>query len=421
MFSGIGSIARSQADIPCVCFAIGTHVPYPVKNSTECGRLRGWGAPLAALAAVTAFAAAPGCTRHGDSPDAAAPAPSAASEAVPAAGIPAHPVWTNFEINSSVHDLAFRGDEVWVGTEGGLLRYDLVSDRVVARYDTASGLLSNNVTSLDDAPDGGLWVGTHGGGLVHIAPDGTWTRHSVPELGDPFVYRAMADVSGTGYWVATWSGLSHFDGKNWRTYTVADGLVDDWVYAMAQDADGTLWLGTEQGVAVFRDGAFSKYDHADGLGADPKTLGGYEVIGNPSKHHAQTPGKRADGYNPNYVLSVLIDRDGAKWFGTWGAGLSRFDGAAWRTYTRNDGLGGNFVTDLHQDADGSLWATTDGGVSVLKGGRWRTFTEADGLVSNGVFAVAVDAHGAKWFGTMDGVSKLERMAAVPDLGTGGAT
>ena len=190
--------------------------------------------------------------------------------------------------------------------------------------------------------------------------------------------------------------------------------MDDWVYAMAQDADGTLYLGTEGGVSVLKDGKFKTYAHADGLGADADRVGGYEVIGNPSKHHTQTPGKSADGYNPNYVLSALIDRQGNKWFGTWGAGLSRFDGTTWKTYTRLDGLSGNYVTDLYADADGSLWATTDAGVSVLENGHWRTLTEADGLLSDGVFAMAVDRDGNKWFGTMEGISKLEPPAGMPE-------
>ncbi len=315
--------------------------------------------------------------------------------------------WTNFEINSSVHALAFRDGEVWVGTEGGLLRYNLAKDAIVARYDNANGLFSNNIMSLDLAPDGGLWVGTHGGGLMHYSTGGEWHHFNVPDLGDPFVYKTLADNRGEGYWVATWSGLSHFDGQSWRTYTTRDGLADDWVYAMVQDDAGTLWLGTEGGVSSFNGSQWTRYTHADGLGASPTQVKGYEVVGNPSRHHRQTPGKSADGYNPNYVLSALVDGAGNKWFGTWGAGLSRFDGSSWTTYTKADGLGGNFVTDLYADTDGTLWATTDGGVSVYQKGRWHTYQEADGLVSDSVFTVAVDTAGRKWFGTMAGVSRLD--------------
>lgn len=394
-------------------------VSYPGKNFSAPFCLR---RPVLWVGALAVAASVSGCTRgteqSGSGPVSAAP--SERQEMPLSAGNSAHPLWTNYEINSSVHALAFRGGEVWVGTEGGLLRYDLAQDAVVAKYDTTSGLLSNNVVALQTAPDGGMWVGTHGGGLIHISTDGRWTRHSVPDLGDPFVYQVLADVKGNGYWVATWSGLSHFDGTAWRTFTKADGLVDDWVYAMAQDSDGTLWLGTEGGVSVFDGAAWRTYTHDDGLGADTARIGDYEVIGNPSLHHRNTPGKSAEGYNPNYVLSALIDTRGNKWFGTWGAGLSRFDGGSWASFTRHDGLGGNYVTDLKEDRDGAIWATTDGGVSVYREGAWHNFNSRDGLISDSVFAVALDDRGRQWFGTMGGISRLDGWGASPSGSPGEA-
>jgi len=367
-----------------------------------------------------------GCTRAQEGPIAENPASVAENQAAAimpqsaAPKAPANPFWTNFEINTSVHSLAFRNDDLWVATEGGLLRYDMVHDEIVDRYDTSNSLFSNNVVSLDYAPDGGLWVGTHGGGLMHVSEGGDWTHISVPDLGDPFVYQTMADVNGNGYWVATWSGLSHFDGTSWRTYTTEDGLVDDWVYSMAQDKDGTLWLGTEGGVSVFDGTTWTTYAHAQGLGADVDRIGDYEVIGNPSQHHRDTPGKSADGYNPNYVLSALIDADGNKWFGTWGAGLSRFDGHDWVTFTRQDGMAGNYVTDLYQDADGTIWATTDAGVSRYQDGEWGSYATADGLISDSVFDVAVDDRGRKWFSTMGGISRLDGFAGAQAHPMGGA-
>ena len=378
---------------------------YPRKNSSP-SRARTAG--LVASLTLTALALA-ACNRGGSDQVPKADEDSAKRPPLAAASAEnrAHPLWTNFAINTSVHARMFKGGEVWVGTEAGLIRYDLTREVIVEKYDTKNGLLSNNVMALEEAPDGGLWVGTHGGGLTHISAAGKWTHHSVPDLGDPFVYQVLADVSGEGYWVATWSGLSHFDGEKWRTYTEADGLVDDWVYAMAQEKNGTLWLGTEGGVSVFDGATWTTHNHADGLGADAARIEGYEVIGNPSRHHRTTPGKTADGYNPNYVLAALIDAHGNKWFGTWGAGLSRFDGSSWVSYTKAEGLGGNYVTDLYADAEGVIWATTDGGVSVYRDGRWETYAQADGLIADSVFTVQVDKHGRKWFGTMSGISRLD--------------
>ncbi len=217
-------------------------MPNPGKNSSLSARV---GACAVALVVGAGLLFGAGCSDHEDGPvvgKADLSAPSATVAGVPVmqpdlAVVPRTSFWTNFQMNTTVHAVAFRGGEVWVATEGGLLRYDLAQDAIIARYDTSSGLFSNNVVSIDYAPDGGLWVGTHGGGLTTVSKDGRWTHISVPELGDSFVYQTMADVNGNGYWVATWSVLSHFDGQKWRTYATKDGLVDDWVYAMSQDMD----------------------------------------------------------------------------------------------------------------------------------------------------------------------------------------
>jgi ligand-binding sensor domain-containing protein len=111
--------------------------------------------------------------------------------------------------------------------------------------------------------------------------------------------------------------------------------------------------------------------------------------------------------NPNYVLSIAVDREDDKWFGTWGAGLSRFDGEKWKTYTTQDGLAGNFIHVVAIDPAGTLWVGTDGGVSKFDGKTWKTYTTRDGLLNNNVFSIAFDREGHKWFGTWTGLSKLE--------------
>jgi ligand-binding sensor domain-containing protein len=121
------------------------------------------------------------------------------------------------------------------------------------------------------------------------------------------------------------------------------------------------------------------------------------------QHHANTA-KTNIGPNPNFVIASVVDRSGAKWFGTWGAGLSRFDGRHWKTFVKEDGLGGNYVHVLALDADGNVWAGTDGGASWFDGRRWRTLSERDGLLNDNVFSIVFDPQGRRWFGTWEGLS-----------------
>ena len=325
------------------------------------------------------------------------------------------PLWTNYQMNAGVHAIAFEDNLIWVGTEEGILLYDLRQEKIVKKYNNKNGLLSNDVTSIEIDSQGNKWVGTHGGGLVFIVggENGKIKKtYNAPILSDPYVYKTLFDPEGK-LWVATWKGANFFDGKVWKKFTKENGLVDDWVYSLGIEPGGKVWFGTEGGVNSFDGKKWETFTHKNGLGAELKDIPDFEKIVNSSRHHASTPGKEAEGYNPNYVLSLAIDQQGVKWFGTWGAGLSRFDGQTWRNFTVKDGLPGNFVADIFIDSDNGLWVGTEGGIGYFNGTEWTRYTRAEGLIDDSVFSIARDHAGSKWFGTLDGLSKLEGM--VPNL------
>jgi ligand-binding sensor domain-containing protein len=64
-------------------------------------------------------------------------------------------------------------------------------------------------------------------------------------------------------------------------------------------------------------------------------------------------------------MAIAIDASGNKWFGTWGGGVSKFDGTTWTTYnSSNSGLAYNSVQAIAIDASGNKWfGTTFSGVS----------------------------------------------------------
>ncbi|HEY3327145.1 MAG TPA: two-component regulator propeller domain-containing protein, partial [Novimethylophilus sp.] len=128
-------------------------------------------------------------------------------------------------------------------------------------------------------------------------------------------------------------------------------------------------------------------------------------------HHAQQ--KKEMGlqgvsvaYNPNYVVSMEVDRQGQVWAGTWGGGLSRFDGSRWTVYTTAEGLPGNHVFMLHLDDKGQLWAGTNNGLALWQNGKFKVKTTADGLYANNVFSMATTPTGDQWIGSYGGVTHL---------------
>ena len=334
--------------------------------------------------------------------------------------------FTHFRVgNKNVKRIHADGDTVWVGTSGGVVRYDTKTDNYKL-FDTKSGLLSNGIFYVGRLGSK-VAVGTYGGGLSLLdAKTETWETYNIPEgLGDAFVYDVLKAKNGD-VWIATWSGVNRVKGgdlkdrSKWELHTVAStkgGLPNDWVYGLAEGKDGEIWLGTEGGLSLYKAGQWQSWNHAKGLGAP------YERVkdaisysndpGKVSEHHAKQ--KQEMGlsdinvaYNPNYIVALATDAQGVVWAGTWGGGLSRFDGKTWSQFTVAEGLPGNHVFMLHVDPKGVMWIGTNNGLARQKpGGGFEVMTTNDGLFNNAVFSMATARDGTLWVGSFGGVAKIK--------------
>jgi ligand-binding sensor domain-containing protein len=331
--------------------------------------------------------------------------------------------------NSNVKSIFIDGKVVWVATSGGVIRYNTGTDEFKV-YDVTngSGLISNGIFYIGKLDDR-IAVGTYGGGMSLYNPTSDkWENFNVPNgLADAFVYKAMKASNGD-IWIATWSGANRIRGgdlkdrSKWDVYTVENtkgGLPNDWVYSLAEGKDGEMWFATEGGPARFKNGKwqhwkvgapFAKIKNDPKFGVDPAKL---------SEHHAQQAKEMglqgmsgAGAYNPNYIVSMLVDTDGTVWCGTWGGGLARYDGKKWSNYTMSDGLPGNLVFMVYRDPTGKLWIGTNNGVALSQGDKFdskklKVLTTNDGLYANIVFTMATASDGSNWLGSYGGVTHLK--------------
>jgi len=392
------------------------------------------GIALIVLGAALAGAYTLGRSNAAQATTTAPPSPHAAVSAMQAAapqregkvGSDPSQKFTHFRVgNKNVKRIHADGDIIWVGTSGGLVRYDTKKDDYKL-YDTQSGLLSNGVFFVGRLADR-IAVGTYGGGLALLDPKTEkFETFNVPEgLGDAFVYDVLTARNGD-VWIATWSGVNRIRGgdlrdrSKWELHTVENtkgGLPNDWVYGLAEGKNGEIWLGTEGGLARFADNRWDNWNHAKGLGASyERVKDAIEFKNDPAKqsqHHAKQ--KQEMGlanvdvaYNPNYIVALAVDREGVVWAGTWGGGLSRFDGRQWTQQTVTEGLPGNHVFMLHVDRHGALWIGTNKGLARPRaGGGFETMTTHDGLFGDTVFSMATGLDGTLWVGSFGGVARIK--------------
>lgn len=321
---------------------------------------------------------------------------------------------------SYVRSLLSDDQSVWVGTTEGIIQVSSRSGQATQTYTTKDGLMSPYIFTMNKDPKGIYWFGTNNGGISRF--DGKDWKTYLPSdgLADFWVYGVDFAADGTT-WIATWNGVSRFDGKHFKNFNTGDGLADRWVYAIAIDAEGAIWFGTEGGVSrLAPNGQWQTWVHQDGLGAPNKhrlsksdntgfgtQFGEGEEAYKHSHNLSVLDPSGNETYNENYVFSMAIDPAGNKWFGTWGGGVSRFDGSQWQSYTTEDGLAGNIVYDVTVDPhDGALWFGTNHGVSRFDGKTWTRFTAQHGLANENVYAVAIDTEKRIWLGEKGGVDVL---------------
>jgi len=352
------------------------------------------------------------------------PADTAEGSLAVATGVNPDAHFTHFRVGqNNVKNILPDGNLMWVGTSGGVIRYDVDKDSY-RLFDTRSGLLANGIFHLSKL-NGRLVVGTYGGGLALMNDDGeTWKTYNIPDgLGDGFIYDLL-EMDNGDVWIATWSGANRVRGgdlddrSKWDLFTVANtsgGLPNDWVYALRAGKDGVVWFATEGGLAKFDDGEWQNWDHQDGQGAPYELVREQIRFSNDpaqySEHHARQKEEMGlqdvdIAYNPNYIIALMVDRDGVVWCGTWGGGLARFDGSDWRNFTVADGLPGNHVFMLHEDGDGTIWVGTDNGLARRDSDGFKVFTTADGLFSNRVFSMNTASDGSYWVGSFGGVARI---------------
>lgn len=249
--------------------------------------------------------------------------------------------WDNFNVPNGLSDAfvykiakASNGD-IWIATWSGAnrIRGGDLKDRskwdVYTVENTKGGLPNDWVYSLAEGKDGEMWFATEGGPARF--KDGKWQHWKVgapyekikndPKFGvDPaklsehhaqqakemglqgmsgagaynpnYIVALQVDSDGV-VWCGTWGGgLARFDGKQWKNYTMSDGLPGNLVFMLHRDPTGVLWIGTNNGVALL------KGDKIEGKKLKVLTTN--------------------DGLYANIVFSMATASDGSQWLGSYG-------------------------------------------------------------------------------------------------------
>jgi len=280
--------------------------------------------------------------------------------------------------------LADSRNRLWVGTQGGLFRYQPEGN---GAYVPQLAHLSLNVLSLYEDNFQNLWIGTFGSGVYCYQPATGRLRHFTEQ--DGLTNGSVLSIDGNNerLWLATLGGVTEFTlqgdpllataGPAHRNFNQENGLGTNFIYKVFVDSKGRTWFGADgRGISVLEEGRLTNYAKA---GDVPLSA----------------------------VYAITEDQRGHIWFSTAKQGIFEFDGKRFYQLTVKEGIREQAITSLATDKKGSILVVHQSGIDLLDplSRHLIYFDEEVGLnsIDPNLNALAADKNGNVWIGAQNQV------------------
>jgi signal transduction histidine kinase/ligand-binding sensor domain-containing protein len=230
--------------------------------------------------------------------------------------------------------------------------------------------------------------------------------------------QALLCAEDGSVWIGTTDGLFQARNGVLEQVRVGEGLLPDAsVLTLVEARDRSIFAGTKNGFSRIRSGEVDSFRSQDGL-SQSTVYAIFEdregTLWVATKHGLNQfvdgltmPYTTSEGLPSNNAGPVLQDRHGTVWVGTLGGGLGRYDGHRFTALTTRNGLSSDVIYTLAEDRAGDLWAGTAAGLDRLRNGRViETWTSRRGLPADTVRALYRDRHDDLWIATPAGVAVL---------------
>jgi signal transduction histidine kinase/ligand-binding sensor domain-containing protein/DNA-binding response OmpR family regulator len=345
--------------------------------------------------------------------------------------------------------------QLWVGTQTGLLYFDIETGRFTSFFKNRNDLQSissNVITSIKKDIYGNIWVGTQDTGLnLGVKSGNTFkfepinSNSAKVRISSKSINKLLADEEGY-LWIGTENeGLQQLEIRSGEvvvyTHDIGNSksIGSNSIWSIYRDVEGRIWTGSyNKGISV-HDACYSKFE---GFQMNPYSVNG--LINNDVRGFCESKdgkiwvatdgggisrfdlqsrvfdrvicsGRGRNALNNNSIQSIICDSGDEIWVGTWGGGVDRLtqNGTLIKNYKieGEEGIGNNKIRTIYQDQKGNIWAGTNGsGLFRYNKNKdqFELFVYKDLLIEKSYITSIQSGSGSTlWIGTLSGLIFLK--------------
>jgi ligand-binding sensor domain-containing protein/AraC-like DNA-binding protein len=273
------------------------------------------------------------------------------------------------------------------------------------------GIPANNVPSINQTPDGYLWIGTSRGLVRFDGVKFVVQRFAEKEEIYSHEIRCLFVDRQGSLWIGSSVGLTLYNPKinRFKIFTTADGIANEGIRCIIDDMKGNTWISFDSTyVNRFSNGKFTSFNESHGLSGKRINAVVEDSQGNllfATRENGIFSYKDEKFFKypvpglDNIIINIMYeDGQGELWIGT-NKGLVRLTSQGTRRYTARDGLSNDWIISITQDSDRNLWVGTAAGLNRIKKKPDGSITRESLLKSYMIYWLFEDREKNLWIGT----------------------
>ncbi|WPJ95631.1 ATP-binding protein [Coraliomargarita algicola] len=290
-----------------------------------------------------------------------------------------------------------------------------VIDDMLTRY-SIPGTEGLSIHYAQFASDGSLWLADKSQGIHHIV-DGQVTWFDPKTLGSKSGRIVLLEqgIDQTIWAISADNDLLHFQNGQWQLYQDPTLSQSGLTRAMLSESNGTLWIGTQNGMFRYQEGQIHKlpsnhYQDADHIYSIARTPDGniaYSTFNNGLKLIQKRVFKthtRADNFQYGAVRSITSEANGSTYLIGSSAGVSRISKESGSIEVLFPALKNVDITDIEIiSQDHIYFSSYSQGLYEYKNNELRRYTQEDGLPADTIYQIQKMPDGRLALGTYNGL------------------